>query len=197
MPTSSRTLRTLKRAAAAWRAAARHRGPRAAAAKSRFLRFCRVCQTPGSPCAQRIARSRGSAVPYTAWTKRRRRTGQQRDMGGSLLRSQSGDFGMAILDPFSGRSSPNLTFELLRPRFPVSTSNVGSREHLAALPWSLHATPCSKPAKIGYFGPFSTRSSANLVFELLKPAFSVSTSKVGCKGHPLELISDFRVSRYS
>ena len=87
-------------------------------------------------------------MPYTAWTKRRRRTGQQRDMGGSLLRSQSGDFGMAILDPFSGRSSPNLTFEPLRPRFPVSTSNVGSREHLAALPWSLHATPCSKLAKI-------------------------------------------------
>ena len=197
MPTSSRALRTLKRAAAAWRAATRHRGLLAAAAKSRYLRFCRVCQIPGSPCAQRIARSRGSAVPYTAWTKRRRRTGQQRDMGGSLLRSQSGDFGMAILDPFPGRSSPDLTFELLRPQISVCTSNFESRAHLAALPWSLHATPCSKPAKIGYFGPFSTRNSANLVFELLKPALSVSTSKIGCKGHPLELISDFRVSRYS
>ena len=153
------------------------------------------CQAPCSSCAYRILRSRRSAVPCAAWTKRRQRAGQLRGMGGSLMSSQSHDFGTAILDPFSGRSSPNLTFELLRPRFPVSTSNVGSREHLAALPWSLHATPCSKPAKIGYFGPFSTRSSANLVFELLKPAFSVSTSNIGCRGHPLELISDLKVSR--
>jgi hypothetical protein len=42
--------------------------------KLRTLRFCRVCQAPCSPCAYRIARSRRSAVPYTAWTRRRPRT---------------------------------------------------------------------------------------------------------------------------
>ena len=70
-------------------AAARHRRPRAAAAKSRFLRFCRVCQAPGTPCAYRIARALRSAVPYTAWTKCRQRGGQLHGIGDSLLRSQS------------------------------------------------------------------------------------------------------------
>ena len=49
VPTSTRALRPLERAVAARQVAARHRRPRAAAAKSRFLRFCRVCQTPCSP----------------------------------------------------------------------------------------------------------------------------------------------------
>ena len=67
-----------------------------AVAKLRILRFCRVCQAPCSPCAYRIARSRRSAVPYTAWTKCRQRGGQLRDIGGSLLRSQSRAFHLLL-----------------------------------------------------------------------------------------------------
>eukprot|EP00964_Phaeocystis_antarctica_P142320 scaffold107568_cov77-Phaeocystis_antarctica.AAC.7 len=48
VPTSTRALRPLERAVAARQVAARHRRPRAAVAKSRFLRFCRVCQSPCS-----------------------------------------------------------------------------------------------------------------------------------------------------
>ena len=44
-------------------------------------------ENPGTPCAYRIARSRRSAVPYTAWTKCRQRGGQLQGIGGSLLRS--------------------------------------------------------------------------------------------------------------
>ena len=75
-----------------------------AVAKLRILQFCRVCQAPCSPCAYSIARSRRSAVPYTAWTRRRRRTGQLRGMNGSLLRSQSCDFHVLRGVPEIGRS---------------------------------------------------------------------------------------------
>jgi len=89
VPTSDRALRTLWRATAAWRGGGAAQEAAWGEAKSRFLRFWRVCQTLGTPCAYRIARSRRSAVPYTVWTKCRQRGGQLQGIGGSLLRSPS------------------------------------------------------------------------------------------------------------
>ena len=60
--------------------------------------------------AYRVARSRRSAVPYTAWIKRRRRTGQQRDMGGNLMRSQSRDFPRGCMGAAFGPYLTRATF---------------------------------------------------------------------------------------
>ena len=54
-----------------WRVAAGRGGTAGSRVRGRQSRdihaiLARYCQTPGTPCAYRIARSRRSAVPYTA-----------------------------------------------------------------------------------------------------------------------------------
>ena len=91
VPTSTHALRPRERAVAARWVAARHRRPHAAAAKSRFLRFCRVCQTPCSPWRLQDCKvsTFGRALHHLDQAQAACRAAAQH--GRSFLRSQSCD----------------------------------------------------------------------------------------------------------
>ena len=90
VPTSARVLHTLERGTAAYWGGGEAQEAACGGGKVAIPAILtRLPGLGGTPCAYRIARSRRSAVPYTAWSKCRQRGGQLHGIGDSLLRSQS------------------------------------------------------------------------------------------------------------
>jgi hypothetical protein len=90
VPTSVRVLHTLERGTAAYWGGGEAQEAACCGGKVAIPAILTRLPGPGHAVRlHRIARSRRSAVPYTAWTKCRQRGGQLRGIGDSLLRSQS------------------------------------------------------------------------------------------------------------
>ena len=93
--TSGRALHTLQRAPAAWRAVARRRRPRAAAAQTRLLRRALKIAICAPPCSARVYRmrlNRCRPAPYAPWSERQQRGTSWRRAGGRLVAVASRDF---------------------------------------------------------------------------------------------------------